>query len=312
MLASLPIVLPVFALILAGWIAGRSGVLGPGATSEVNKLVVYLALPALLFDIMASARIEEVWDPGFIVAFAAGSALVFGLTLAWRMRQGQALADATIDGLNASYANTGFIGFPLVLAVVGQGAMGQTLVATILTVCVLFAAAMVLIELGLHRGGSKRDIAAKTALALVKNPLLIAPALGGILMLLGWTLPAPAETFLDLLGGAASPCALIALGLFLANQRAEGSVKPKTTALLIGLKLIGQPLVTWLVAGPLLGLPEATVHVAVLLAALPTGTGSFMLAEFYGRGAAITSRVVLLTTVLSIVTVSAYVAFAMS
>jgi hypothetical protein len=312
MFASLPVVLPVFALILAGWIAGRSGVLGPSATSEVNRLVVYLALPALLFDIMASARIEEVWDPGFILAFAGGSAVVFGGTLAWRLRRGRGLADAAIDGLNASYANTGFIGFPLVLAVVGQGAMGQVLVATILTVCVLFAVAMVLIELGLNRGGDKGEIARKTALALVKNPLLIAPVLGGIVMLLGWKMPAPVTTFLDLLGGAASPCALIALGLFLAHQRAEGSVSPVTTGLLIVLKLVGQPLATWVIAGPLLGLPAGTVHVAVLLAALPTGTGSFMLAEFYGRGAAITSRVVLLTTVLSIVTVSAYVAFAMS
>ena len=70
MLSNLLVVLPIFALILAGWIARRSNALGPHATREVNRLVVYLALPALLFDIMAKADWAEIWQPGFILAFA--------------------------------------------------------------------------------------------------------------------------------------------------------------------------------------------------------------------------------------------------
>jgi malonate transporter and related proteins len=312
MLASLPIVLPIFALILAGFVAGKTGALGPAATREVNRLVVYLALPALLFDIMATARIEDIWDPGFIIAFSAGAGIIFALTVWLRLAQRRPLADAAIDGLNAAYPNTGFIGFPLVLAVVGQSGMGQTLVAAILTVCVLFGVAMVLIELGVNRGGSRIEIAKRTLKSLATNPLLIAPVLGAIVMAFGWTLPAPVESFLDLLGGAASPCALIALGLFLANTpTGERAGHGGTTGLLIALKLLAQPLVTWVVAGPMLGLPVFSVHVAVLLAALPTGTGSFMLAEFYGREATVTSRVVLLTTILSTLTVSAYVALGM-
>ena len=307
MFASLFVVLPIFALVFAGWAARRLGALGDTATREVNRLVVYLALPALLFDIMANADPAELWRPGFIAAFALGCAIVFAGTLAVRMVGGRKLADATLESLNASYANTGFMGFPLILAVLGESALVPTLVATILTVSVLFGIAIILIEFGRQTGARRRDIWRKTALALVTNPLLVAPVLGVLLMASGLALPSPVQSFLDLLGAAASPCALIALGLFLAQtpDAAEGN-RTGLVAALTALKLIAQPAATWLVAGPLLGLPPATVHLVVLLAALPTGTGPFMLAELYGRGGVVTSRVVLLTTVLSVVTLSAY------
>jgi len=311
MLTNLSIVLPIFALILAGWIARKTGALSENATREVNRLVVYLALPALLFDIMANAKPAEIWQPGFIVAFAAGCAVIFGATLFWRVARGRHLADAAIDGLNASYANTGFIGFPLVLSLIGDTGMAPVLISTILTVCVLFAVAIILIEGGLQSETRRRDIALKTARSLAKNPLLVAPVLGALVMLSGISLPAPVHAFLKLMGGAASPCALIALGLFLAGTRAgEAGARATTTSILVGLKLIAQPIVTWLIAAPLLNLPPAATHTAVLLAALPTGTGPFMLAEFYGREASLTGRVVLASTVLSVLTISAYLAVA--
>lgn len=307
MLTNLLIVTPIFALILTGWIARRAGALGPNATREVNRLVVYLALPALLFDIMANAKPAEIWQPGFIAAFTLGCAVVFGGTIWWRMSKGRHLADAAIDGLNASYANTGFIGFPLVLSLVGDTGMGPTLVSTILTVCVLFAVAIILIEGGLQSERRRRDIILKTFASLSKNPLLVAPVLGALVMASGWPLPAPIHSFLKLLGGAASPCALIALGLFLAGtQSGKPTERLSTAGILVGLKLIAQPVVTWIIAGPILNLPAAATHTVVLLAALPTGTGPFMLAEFYNREASLTGRVVLTSTVLSIATISAY------
>ncbi|HEY0234622.1 MAG TPA: AEC family transporter [Afipia sp.] len=307
MLTNLLIVLPIFALILTGWIARKSGALGPNATREVNRLVVYLALPALLFDIMANAKPTDIWEPGFTLAFTIGCFVIFGVTLWWRLAKGRHLADAAIDGLNASYANVGFVGFPLVLALVGDSGMAPTLVATIVTVCILFAVAIVMIEAGLQTETRRRDIAAKTFFSLVRNPLLVAPVLGALVMVSGGHLPVPIDRFLKLLGGAASPCALIALGLFLAGT-ADGAAKQRisTAGILVGLKLIAQPLVTWIIAGPVLGLPPVMTHTAVVLAALPTGTGSFMLAEFYGREAGLTGRVVLASTVLSVATISLY------
>ncbi len=311
MLTNLLIVLPIFALILAGWVARKGGALGPNATREVNRLVVYLALPALLFDIMANAKTTDIWEPGFILAFTVGCFVIFAGTLWWRLAKGRHLADAAIDGLNASYANTGFVGFPLVLSLVGNTGMAPTLIATIVTVCVLFAVAIALIEIGLQTETRRRDIAAKTFFSLARNPLLVAPVLGALIMLSGGHLPGPIDVFLKLLGGAASPCALIALGLFLAGTPAGGARQRVSTAgVLVGLKLVAQPLITWIVAAPLLNLPPETTHIAVLLAALPTGTGSFMLAEFYGREASLTGRVVLVSTVLSVATISGYLAIA--
>jgi malonate transporter and related proteins len=311
MLSTVAVVLPIFALVATGWIARRCGALGANATSEVNRFVVYLALPALLFDIVATARFEEIWRPGFIAAFGIGCGAVFVFTLLLRMRQGAPMADAAIDGLNASYANTGYMGFPLLLAAVGEAGLAPALIATIFTVCILFAVAIVLIESGLQTAARRRDIARRTAFALMRNPLLVAPALGVLAPLSGASLPGPVASYLSLLGGAASPCALIALGLFLADRPQEQSqTQPGLIATLVGLKLFAQPGLTWLIAGPLLGLPPLTTHAAVLLAALPTGTGPFMLAEFYGRGARTTARTVLVTTLLSVLTLTAYLLIA--
>ena len=314
MLTTLAVVLPIFALILAGWLARRTGLLGPGATAELNRFVVWLALPALLFDVMARSVGPEIWQPGFLATFGLSSGALLGLT-AWRARRrGRPLADAAIDGLNASYPNTGYMGFPLALAALGPGSLGPTTVAVILTVCVVFAGAIVLIEAGLQgegRGGGRRGPVVRTvALALLRNPLLVAPFCGALAPLLGLGVPAPVEAFLKLLGGAASPCALVALGLFLAERRGaeRGAWSRHTIMWLAGLKLVAHPLLAYGLGRYVFDLPPLALHTAVLMAALPTGTGPFMLAEFYRREAALTADTVLVSTVLSVVTVAAYLA----
>ncbi|SNB77181.1 hypothetical protein SAMN07250955_11637 [Arboricoccus pini] len=310
MLSTFTIILPIFALIFAGWLARRTGVLGPGATTELNRFVVYLALPALLFDIVAHTRWSDVWQPGFILAFGLGSTLVFCLTVFVRLHRPRHLADAAIDGLNAGYANTGFIGFPLVFLTLGQEALAPTMIATIITVCLLFAVAIILIETGLQSERRPAHLFMKVGASLGRNPLLVAPVLGAIVPLAGLSVPAPAESFLKLLGGAASPCALVALGLFLAAKRERQGQDISGAALLVGFKLVLQPIATWVLATTVFGLSPLLAHTAVLLAALPTGTGPFMLAEFYGREAGVTSNVVLASTIASVLTISFYLAWA--
>ena len=310
MLATLAAVLPIFSLIFAGWLARRIGVVGPAASSELNRFVVYLALPALLFDVIAHAQWSDVWQPSFIAAFGIGAALVFGLTIAIALIRRRHLVDAAIDGLNAGYGNTGFVGFPLAVAALGREALAPTLVATIMTVCVLFAIAIVLIETGLQTERRGKHVIVKVGRSLLTNPLLVAPVLGAIVPLAGLTIPAPAESFLKLLGGAASPCALVALGLFLATKREATEQDIGSAALLVGCKLVLQPAITWVMATAVFGLSPLLTHTAVLLAALPTGTGPFMLAEFYRREANMTSNVILASTVVSVVTLSGYLALA--
>ncbi len=306
MLSVLVVVLPIFALILAGWLASRLRVLGPQASGELNRYVVWLALPALLFDIVANARWSEVWRPGFIAVFGLGAVTVFAITLAWRLLTSRSLADASIAGLNAAYANTAFLGFPLALGALGPASLTPTLIASILTVCVVFAGALVLIEIGQQAERRPGRMALKVAGSLIRNPLLVAPALGGVFLALGVQPPGPMETFLKLLGASASPCALVAMGLFLAQTREGPRPALGATGVLVALKLIAQPLVTWVLATQVFHLDPVLTHAAVLLAALPTGTGPFMVAEFYRLDAGLTARVILVSTVVSLVTVTTY------
>ena len=309
MFTTLMVVLPIFALILAGYVARRSGLLGPHSTTELNRFVVYLALPALLFDIMAHTSWAALYQPGFIGAFGLSSAAIFLITLALRLRAPRHLADASIDGLNAGYANTGFIGLPLCLVVFGRDSMAEATIATIIIVCVLFAVAIVLIELGLQGRARPAALAVNVGRALVRNPLVMSPLAGALWSGAGLGIPLPAESFLKLLGGAASPCALVALGLFLAQQKKTSTSDTLASLLFVALKLVGQPVIAWVLATAVFHLPPLATHVTVVLAALPTGTGPFMLAEFYRREAAVTSNAILLSTIGSVVTVSAYLAW---
>lgn len=223
-----------------------------------------------------------------------------------RLRRPLHLADATIDGLNAGYANAGFIGFPLVALVSGPDGLPLALVATLITVCVLFGFAIVLVEAGLQQERNRVRLIGSVVSSLMRNPLIIAPVAGAITAWIGFQIPPSIETFLKLLGGAAAPCALIALGLFLAQAPSSNEGEAKLTLVLVGFKLLLQPLVTWMLASVIFDVPTPLLHTAVLLAALPTGTGPFMLAEFYNREGSVTSRVVLVSTVLSVFTISGY------
>lgn len=304
MLTSLAIICPVFAIIAAGYISGRRAWLGPTASTELNRFVVYLALPALLFQVMAEAKWSVLWQPGFVASFAIGTFVVFGGTLGYRLLRGQHLTDASIDGLNAGYANVGYIGFPLCEVVFGRSSLALVTIATIMTVSVLFAVAIILVEIGLQTERRYRHLAGKISANLMRNPLLIAPLLGAAWSTLGVPLPAPAASFLHLIGAAASPCALVSLGLFLAAKH-RGHQSPKSVAIgLSALKLIVQPVITALCAYGLFRLPAVPAAAAVLLAALPTGTGPFMIAEFYKREAVVTSATILMTTVGSALSVT--------
>jgi predicted permease len=307
MLATLEILLPVFGLIFAGFACRRSGVLGPNSASELNRFVVWLALPALLFDTMAHATWRQLYQPAFVATFSIACVGVFVLILTTRLLSGQHLADASVDAIAASYPNTGYIGFPLGMIAFGQASLTPTTIATILVACVLFALAIVLIEVGLQTERTPHKLGLKVLGSLARNPLIVSPIAGVLFASLHVPMPASAETFLKLLAGAASPCALVSLGLFLAEKRPSGAGAGSAggvSLLLTGVKLLVQPALTWWLAARVFGLAPMLVEMAIVLAALPTGTGPFMLAEFYRREAHITSRTILLSTVGSVVTLS--------
>jgi malonate transporter len=303
MLSTLSIVLPIFVIILAGWIARRTGVFSRHATTELNRYVVYIGLPALLFHIVVHARWSDIWQPGFIGAFAGSCLIVYIVTLLLSLRGSRRLADAAIDALNASYPNTGFMGFPLMLAVFGQRSLSLTLIASIVTVCVLFAISLVVIETALQAASSPWQLLKKVGMSLIKNPLILSPIVAALVAACGVPVNGPSEEFLKLLSVSASPCALVALGSFLAEKHVQTGGRRGITVRLIITKLVIHPALAWAIATAL-QLPSWIISATVLLAALPTGTGPFMLAELYQREAQVTSRTILVTTLISVLTIA--------
>lgn len=301
MIAILQVVLPIFGLILAGYVGRRSHCLGEAASFELNRFVVWLALPSLLFKATATATWAELWQPGFVISVCVGCVAVFAVTVLLRLRQLRHLADASIDGLSAAYANTGFLGIPLCALVLGDEGLVPAIIATLIVACALFAVGIVLVEISLQQAPSPWRIAARVGLALARNPLVVAPLLGAAWAGTGLALPLALERFLTLLGAAATPCALVSLGAFLAQPQAG---QRSGTAGLVLAKLVLQPAITGLLAYRVFQLPPLWAHAALLLSALPTGTGPFMLASFYGREGGMVARVILLTTVGSLATIS--------
>lgn len=304
MLAIANIVLPVFALIIAGYVLRRRNVLSTNACTELNRFVVYLALPALMIDVMVNSTWSELYQPEFFYAFELGVFIIFFTVLAFHWLKTKNLTSATIDATSASYANTGYIGLPLCALTFGADKLGPAMVAAILTVSANFAVSIVFIEASSQSGKSVWTTLKNVGVSLCKNPLIAAPVIAGAFCATGLQLPHGVLQSIKLLGGAASPCALVATGLFLA-QRQESSSSAVAIELVI-LKLIAQPLIAWYFAFHVFNMPPLWAKSAVILSALPTGTGPFMLAELYGKGGGIASRTIFLTTVLGILTLSVW------
>ncbi len=302
MLTVVNIILPVFALIFAGYLLRRLNVLSTAACTELNRFVVYLALPALMIDVMISSPWEAFYQPGFLLAFELAVAIIFVGVLVWRWLQTRQLAASTIECTAASYANTGYIGLPLCALTFGQENLLPAMLGATLTVSLNFAFSIVLIEISTQKDVSVWQSLRNVLRSLIKNPLIVAPLVAVVVSASGMAVPKGVVQSIKLLGGAASPCALVGIGLFLAMKQEEASV-PLSVAIVL-IKLIVQPLLAWYLAFYVFEMPPLWAKSAVLLCALPTGTGPFMLAELYRRGGGIASRTILLSTFGAVLTLS--------
>ena len=292
-------VLPLFGLIAAGFVAGRLGVFGPAAADSLNRFTVYLALPALLFDGSIHLGGALVADARFVLCFAAVLLATYAASLLLAGRRHR-LADRGIEALASAYPNTGFMGIPLATGLLGPGALSPAILAALLTVCALFAVAIATVEFD---GPDPRPeaVARRVLRALATNPIVVAPLAGLLWAALRLPWPAPFARFTALLGDATTPCALVTIGLFLAATASRVRLDA-TLARVLALKLVAQPALAFGLA-VLFHLSRLQVAATVLLAALPIGTGPFMLAKLYDREAAETGRAVLFSTVLSFATV---------
>src|ERR1700681_1458867 len=206
--------LPIFALILTGFICGYFSVFDKTATDNLNRFAIYLALPSLMFVAMSKITPDQVRQLGFVGAFCAGFSINFAVAFAISRARGRRVANASIEGLDAGYSNVGFMGIPMCLLVFGPESAPVSIIATLFTACVLFLFAVVVVEIDLQKGASFWSTGAKVVSSLLRSPLLIAPVSVLGIGLSGLKVPDPFESFTTLLGGAASPAALVCIGLF--------------------------------------------------------------------------------------------------
>ena len=292
---------PVFALVGCGVLAGRFRLINPGSSEALNRFVYAFALPALLFVAVYRGSLAELLSSGAfllgVILATFGTALV-GVALSrfvWRA----ARAESVMRGLNASFANTGYLGIPLVTVAYGEHAGLPAALATVATNIVSFAAAIVCLELlaNPRGGGVGRALA-----GVARSPLIWPIGLAVLLMTLGIKVPLPVERFATLLAAAAGPCALFAIGLFVSQLSiAEGL---RTSWPTTALKLLIHPLLMALLAFYVLPIDAFWAKVAVVCASLPLGATAFVLAQRYRMLEAETSTGAVLSTAASVVTVS--------
>jgi predicted permease len=304
MLAVANVVLPVFGIILAGYLCGRFRLLGDASSEALNRFVYFVALPALFFIAMARVPLSDILNLPFLAAYGGGAAATAAIAvLAGRLLFPNRLAAIGLHGLSAIFANTGYMGIPLLVTAFGPGATLPAIIATVFNGAVVMAIGIFVVEVDLARGQGLAHILSDALRGVVQSPLVLSAAAGIAWSLTGAEPPAALASFCDILGAAAPPAALFAIGLFMAGRSLAGG--GGEIAWLVLLKLLAQPLITAGIGFGLLGMDRLWAAAAVALAALPTGALVFVLAQQYGIYVQRATAAILVSTVLSVITLSA-------
>ncbi len=303
MTAVINAVLPLFALVLVGYGAMRFRLMSDAALGGLNTFVYFFALPVMLFFTMARAPIPDLFDWRLIVAYSGSSVTVFVLAICGCMLlfRNSMQERAVIAGAS-SFGNIVYLGIPLAISSLGPAAgppagmivVADNLIVISLTMLVLEAAAPGRISLVRLVGQVLRGF--------VRNPFMIGMLLGVVVGIIGIPIPEPLDRFGDLLGGAAGPCALFALGGSLYGRPIADGKGEVAWAVLLKLALM--PVIAFCMGTYVLHLPTATVALIVLIAGLPTGANIFVLATQYNVASARASTIVLVSTGIAMFSVS--------
>jgi len=301
MIAIVNVVLPVFGIVLAGYLCGRFGLLGEASSEALNRFVYFLALPALFFVSMARVPVGDVFDWRFLAAYAGGAAATALMAVGFgRLLFPNRLAATGIQGLAAIFANTGYMGIPLLVTAFGPAAALPAIIATVLNGAVIMALGIFIVEMDLSRGRGAAGVVMDALAGVARSPLVLAAAAGILVSSAGLAVPEAIGRFCDILGAAAPPAALFAIGLFMVGRSMTAGLGE--TGWLVLHKLLVQPLLTAGIAFGLLSMDRMWAASAVTLAALPTGSLVFVLAQQYGVYTQRATAAILVSTIVSILT----------
>ena len=312
MLAILSVTFPFFALVLCGYVATRRGVLPLSAIGGLNSFVLFFALPCMLFRFGAQTPIAQLLDPVVALVYLLSGTLLVAATVAATVRR-WGWNDAAFGALVTVFPNSGFMGVPLLVALLGQESAAPVIVTMALDMVVTTSLCIALSRLGLGQGSAGRAL--RMALkGMLVNPLPWAIALGGMASALQWQLPGPVDKAVAMLAAAASPVALFTIGAVLARSQMNQAehVAARHYVPLALVKLLVHPLLVWLAClGALalgLALSPLTMTALVLSAARPSASNVSLLAERFDAHGGRVARIILVSTALAFFSFSAAVA----
>jgi hypothetical protein len=297
--------LPFIALIGLGWWAGRVRFFSPEATAYLTKFVFYFALSAMLFRFSANLSLAEIWDSRFAVAYLSGCIAVYVLALAVALWRRTTVEEAAVEAQCAIIGNTGFLGVPMLVVLMGQDAAASILL--MLAIDLIVFSSVITIVMAIRRpDGRGTSPLGLAAAGLVKNPMILSMSLGFAWSATGLPVPAPVNEFLAILGAAATPGALFAIGCSLATKTTE---RVQVALWLSFCKLVLHPLAVGVAAFGIFAVDEGRAGVMVAAAALPVAGNVYILAQHYGVAPQRVSASILISTAVSIVTVSLVIAW---
>ncbi len=318
MLQILTVTFPFFALVLCGYVAARKGWLPLAAIPGLNGFVLFFALPCLLYRFGASTPIAQLLDPSVVLTYLLCALVMVAFCVAVTLHGRIGWNDAALGALVAAFPNTGFMGVPLLVALLGAQAAGPAIVTILVDMVVTSSLCIALSRLGEHSGASVA-LATKNALkGVATNPMPWSILLGALVSALKIEFPQPVVATVGMLADAASPVALFTIGAVLARSHilAQEDKSHEVHWLeyvpVAAMKLFLHPLLVALVgAGAIrLGVPldKFALTVLVLLAALPSASNVSLLAERFGADNGRIARIILVSTAAAFFTFSGAVA----
>ena len=292
--------LPFFAIIALGYGAGRTGFFNEDATRYLTKFVFFFALSAMIFRFAANIELSEVWDARLIAAYLWGTAFVYGIATIVGFLRNLNVATNAIEAQCAVIGNIGFLGLPMLTLILGEAAVGPIMMMLAVDL-IIFSSLVVILVTGSQDGQMSIRILKTVGLGLVKNPMIVAMTLGLLCSGFDLTIPVPLNEFLAILGGAATPGALFAIGASLATKSAE---RIKVAGWLTFCKLVLHPAFVAFGALFLFSVDPYSAAVLIAAASLPVAGNVYMLAQHYSVAPQRVSAAILVSTAISIFTVS--------
>jgi len=293
------LILPVFAVILSGWIVGYTGYLSRALSEALIHFAYNIAMPALLIVTIAQEPAHSLINWRFLVAFGGGTILCFLLVFGIMSIHGsRSLASRTMHGITASMTNTGFVALPVLQAIYGPRAVLPAAIATIFLAVVMLPAAVVLLEFDQRGADGSPTNPMVTVKHVVLSPMVISTLIGMLWSVTGLGMPVPVSAYFDILADALTPCALFAIGLGLSIDGVRANLG--RASVLSAVKLLIMPVIVYGLSVSMRLDPLYTIA-AVVCAAVPTAKTVYILAGEYHCEEMMVASTVSLTTLASVV-----------